>query len=39
LAAVVIPREPLEAGHTYTVSMTADSKEYKWSFKIGPGGS
>lgn len=39
LAAVVIPREPLQAGHTYTVSMTADSKEYKWSFKIGPGGS
>jgi len=39
LAAVVIPREPLKAGHTYTVTMTADSKEYKWSFRIGPGGS
>ena len=35
LAAVVIPRDPLKPGHTYTVSMTADSMEYRWSFKIG----
>lgn len=36
LSAVVIPRAPLKPGHTYTVSMTADSTEYKWSFKIQP---
>jgi hypothetical protein len=36
LAAVVIPRAPLRPGHTYTISMTVESQEYKWSFKIEP---
>jgi hypothetical protein len=36
LAAVVIPRAPLKPGRKYTVSMTVDSQEYKWSFKIEP---
>jgi len=36
LAAVVIPRAPLKPGHTYTISMTVASQEYKWSFKIEP---
>ncbi|HZC44933.1 MAG TPA: hypothetical protein VE243_00570 [Candidatus Acidoferrum sp.] len=36
LTAVVIPRAPLKAGFTYSISMTADSTEYKWSFKIEP---
>lgn len=36
LAAVVIPRAPLKPGHTYTISMTVESQQYKWSFKIEP---
>jgi hypothetical protein len=36
LAAVVIPRAPLKPGRTYTISMTVESQEYKWSFKIEP---
>jgi hypothetical protein len=27
---------PLKPGHTYTISMTVESQEYKWSFKIEP---
>jgi len=33
-AVVVIPREPLVAGSTYSVSITADGKPYAWSFKV-----
>ncbi len=33
-AVVVIPREPLIAGSTYSVSITADGKPYTWSFKV-----
>lgn len=32
LGAVMIPRNPLEAGHTYDVSMTVNDKTYEWSF-------
>jgi hypothetical protein len=35
LAAVIIPRKPLKAGSTYSVSMTVDSTPYEWSFKVG----
>jgi hypothetical protein len=34
-AVVMIPRRPLRPGHTYTVSMTAYSQTYKWSFRVG----
>jgi hypothetical protein len=34
-AAVIVPRSPLAAGH-YTVSLTADSKPYRWSFTVAP---
>ena len=33
LGVVMIPRKPLVPGHTYDVSMTVESKTYKWSFK------
>jgi hypothetical protein len=36
LAGVVLPRAPLVPDHIYIVSITTDSKEYKWSFTIGP---
>ncbi|GEM_PF-6832006 len=35
----MIPRKPLEPGHTFEVSMTVDSKVYRWSFKTAPGDS
>jgi hypothetical protein len=31
-AVVMIPRAPLERGASYTVSMTVNGQEYKWSF-------
>ncbi|HEY6395182.1 MAG TPA: CAP domain-containing protein [Candidatus Binataceae bacterium] len=34
-AVVLIPRKPLQPGHTYKVSIDADSKLYEWSFRIG----
>ena len=33
---VVIPREPLDKGAKYAVSMTANGKQYGWTFAIGP---
>lgn len=33
-AVVVMPREPLVAGSTYSVSITADDRPYTWSFKV-----
>jgi hypothetical protein len=33
---VMIPKDPLQPGHTYTVSMVADSQPYTWSFSIAP---
>lgn len=36
-AVMLIPREPLKPGHTYTVKITADSQPYKWSFSVAPG--
>lgn len=33
-AVVVIPRQPLEAGSQYTVSITADGRPYTWSFRV-----
>jgi len=33
-AVVVMPRAPLVAGGTYTVSITADSQVYTWSFSV-----
>jgi uncharacterized protein YkwD len=32
-AALIIPRAPLVAGKSYSVSVTSDEKTYKWSFK------
>jgi hypothetical protein len=33
---VMIPRAPLERGASYTVSMTVNGQEYKWSFSTAP---
>jgi hypothetical protein len=35
-AVVVIPKSPLQSGHTYTVSMVADAQPYTWSFNVAP---
>jgi hypothetical protein len=35
-AVVVIPKNPLQPGHQYTVSIVADSQPYTWSFSIAP---
>jgi hypothetical protein len=36
-AVILLPREPLQAGHKYSVSITVDSAEYTWSFNVvGP---
>lgn len=36
-AAIIFPREPLEPSGNYSVSITADSTKYSWSFKTGGG--
>jgi hypothetical protein len=33
-AVVVIPKNPLDPGHKYTVSIVADSEPYSWSFSV-----
>jgi hypothetical protein len=33
-AVVVIPKNPLEPGHQYTVTIVADSQPYTWSFSV-----
>lgn len=33
-AVIIIPKNPLEAGATYTVSVTADGIPYQWSFTV-----
>jgi hypothetical protein len=35
-AVVVVPKNPLSAGHRYTISMMADSQPYTWSFSVAP---
>lgn len=35
-AIVLIPRDPLTPGETYSVSITANGKSYTWSFTISP---
>jgi hypothetical protein len=35
-AVVVIPREPLERGASYAVSMTVSGGRYQWSFSTAP---
>jgi hypothetical protein len=35
-AVVMIPKNPLQPGHTYTVNIVADSQPYTWSFSIAP---
>ena len=35
-AVVVIPKNPLQAGHQYAVSIVADSQTYNWTFSIAP---
>jgi hypothetical protein len=35
-AVVVIPKNPLQPGHLYTVSIVADSQPYTWSFSVAP---
>ena len=32
---IIIPRQPLAVSSTYAVSVTADSKDYSWSFRTG----
>jgi hypothetical protein len=32
--AVLIPRQPLTSGQTYTVSISANSNTYSWSFSV-----
>ena len=33
-AVILIPRAPLTSGTNYTVSITANEKDYEWSFTI-----
>jgi len=35
-AVVVIPKNPLQPGHQYTVSIVADAQPYTWSFSVAP---
>jgi cysteine-rich secretory family protein len=35
-AVVVIPKDPLQPGHQYTVSVVADSQSFTWSFSVAP---
>ncbi|NOY43846.1 MAG: CAP domain-containing protein, partial [Deltaproteobacteria bacterium] len=35
-AVVIVPRDPLEPGQTYTASVTADGTTYEWSFRTWP---
>ena len=35
-AVVVIPKDPLQPGHQYTITVVADSQSYNWSFSIAP---
>ena len=35
-AVVVIPKNPLQPGHKYEVSIVADSQPYSWSFSVAP---
>src|SRR5208337_1870722 len=37
-AVVLMPRAPLKPGHAYSVSITADSKRYDWSFRVAADG-
>jgi len=34
-AIVLIPKEPLQAGHKYTVSIATNGKTHRWSFEVG----
>ncbi len=33
---IVVPRQPLQAGVKYTVSLTVNGAPYTWSFTVGP---
>ncbi len=33
---ILIPRQPLQAGVTYTVALTVNNAPYTWSFTVGP---
>lgn len=33
---IVIPRQPLQTGVTYTVALTVNGRPYSWSFTVGP---
>lgn len=35
-AVMVLAREPLKPGHSYTVSITADGTPYTWKFTVAP---
>jgi hypothetical protein len=35
-AVILVPRQPLEPGHTYTVSFTTASGTNSWSFSVAP---
>jgi hypothetical protein len=35
-AVVVIPKDPLQPGHQYTITVVADSQPYSWSFSVAP---
>jgi hypothetical protein len=36
-ALVIIPRDPLQQGVTYTASITAEEQIYTWDFQVAPG--
>lgn len=36
-AVILVPRKPLEPGHTYTVSFTTAAGTNSWSFSVAPG--
>jgi FHA domain len=35
-AVVIVPKDPLEPGATYRVSLTANNKKYQWQFGVAP---
>lgn len=35
-AVIIVPRHPLQPGHTYIVSATAEERTYSWTFTVAP---
>jgi hypothetical protein len=36
-AVIIVPRHPLQPGHTYIVSVTAEGRPHSWTFTVAPG--